>query len=444
MGAFHRIKTDIFGTRLSDTYFRHVPVNLLSSHMLIELAKGVTFLLALSLLHNFILRKWRQNEPISQVLSGLLFGGICVIGMMTPIQFSPGVIFDARSVVLAMAGLFGGPTVGVIAGIIAGGYRLWLGGGGAGAGVGVIVTCVALGLVYRQASRRGWITTGLIQFLGFGLIVHLVTVAWFLLLRSEIVDDVMNNVAVPFVVTFTFATAILGGLLQDIENRLQTAEALRDSENRYRSIVENSPVCIHEIESSGRLLSINKSGLGMLGETSEKDIRGTNYLGYVADAEKDRVRKFLDRAFLGEESEFEFTSAGNVNPRVFSSCFIPLKNSGGVAEKIMGITEDITERKRAEEMLHRSRDDLEVRVEERTRDLSKKTELLQATLSNIEGGLVAFDAQGRMLTWNERYFEIFGMPDRFRRTGLDYAEIAKFDAGHGLIDHDIEIDSLIE
>ena len=54
-------------------------------------------------------------------LSVILFGGICVVGM-TPLQFAPGLIFDARFVVLTKVGLFGGPLVGIITGLIAGGY----------------------------------------------------------------------------------------------------------------------------------------------------------------------------------------------------------------------------------------------------------------------------------------------------------------------------------
>ena len=59
------------------------------------------------------------------------FGVICVIGMMAPIEVTPGVIFDARSVVLSMSGLFGGPEIGGIAAVIAGACQAWLGGGGA-------------------------------------------------------------------------------------------------------------------------------------------------------------------------------------------------------------------------------------------------------------------------------------------------------------------------
>ena len=87
--------------------------------MFIELVKGVALLLALCFLHGFNIRVWRQHPRTGQVFSGILFGTICVVGMLTPVVLMPGVIFDARSVVLSMAGLFGGPLVACIAAAMA-------------------------------------------------------------------------------------------------------------------------------------------------------------------------------------------------------------------------------------------------------------------------------------------------------------------------------------
>ena len=92
--------------------------------MFIELVKGVALLLALCFLHGFAIRAWRHRPLVGQILSGLLFGGICVVGMLTPVVLMPGVIFDARSVVLSMAGLFGGPLVAGMAAVMAGAGRL--------------------------------------------------------------------------------------------------------------------------------------------------------------------------------------------------------------------------------------------------------------------------------------------------------------------------------
>lgn len=93
-------------------------------------------------------------------------------------------------------------------------------------------------------------------------------------------------------------------------------------------------------------------------------------------------------------------------------------------------------------------EELEIQVKKRTQELSEKSELLQATLKNMSGGLVVYDAQGRMLIWNDRYFEIFKLPDQFQRVGQDYAEIIRYDVEVCFFDkdlhHNFDVDTLIQ
>ena len=207
--------------------------------MIIELAKSVAFLLSLCLVQGFILRYWRNGEAIGQAMSGIAFGGICVIGMSTPIEVAPGVIFDARSVILSASGLFGGPLVGGIAAIMAGAYRVWLGGDGAPVGVAVVISCVALGLLYRYLYSRGWVDIGIFQLLGFGLLVHLVEIYLFTYLPVEVVAQVMQNVALPLVLIFTPATAMLGLLLMSVEHQIRTEQSLSESKTELEEALNN-------------------------------------------------------------------------------------------------------------------------------------------------------------------------------------------------------------
>ena len=80
--------------------------------MALDLIKATALILALGLLQGFNARFWRENHSASDLCSGLIFGGMCVVGMLMPIVLEPGLIFDGRSAVLAMASVFGGPLVG--------------------------------------------------------------------------------------------------------------------------------------------------------------------------------------------------------------------------------------------------------------------------------------------------------------------------------------------
>jgi diguanylate cyclase (GGDEF)-like protein/PAS domain S-box-containing protein len=126
--------------------------------------------------------------------------------------------------------------------------------------------------------------------------------------------------------------------------------ALRESENRHRLLIANSPVSIHEIDLAGRIISMNRAGLVMRGVQEECEVQGTFYLDAACETDRELIGELLIRALAGETCHFEFSTNGPEG-KVFKSCFVPIKNKNGGTEKLMGITEDITERKKAEEQV---------------------------------------------------------------------------------------------
>lgn len=158
-----------------------------------------------------------------------------------------------------------------------------------------------------------------------------------------------------------FQTAVM---LED-QVRLRTAElenareetekvtrALRESEHHHRLLIENSPVSIHEIDLAGRVTSMNRAGILMLGAREEHEVLGTFYLDAVSDEDRDRIRELFIRALAGETCHFEF-KASDPEGKIFKSCFVPIRNKHDGPEKLMGINEDITERKKAEEQIRK-------------------------------------------------------------------------------------------
>ncbi len=129
------------------------------------------------------------------------------------------------------------------------------------------------------------------------------------------------------------------------QERLAPSKERRLAE-RYRVLVENAPVCIHEIDRARTLSAVNRAGLKMLGR--KESLFGTPFLDVVSSADQPRISRLLDLAFAGEFCEFEFTASGE---RTFLSCFMPLKDIDGGVHKVLGMFQDITHRKHAEERL---------------------------------------------------------------------------------------------
>ena len=109
------------------------------------------------------------------------------------------------------------------------------------------------------------------------------------------------------------------GIARNITEYKQMEQALRDSEVRYRMLVENAPVCIHEIDRAGYLRAINPAGLRMLGlENTERAMHNLMFLDAVSPKDQGRVAGLLNLAYQGQVVEFEFASWISGQMRIFN------------------------------------------------------------------------------------------------------------------------------
>lgn len=122
-----------------------------------------------------------------------------------------------------------------------------------------------MGLGYRHCVQKGWAKINVWQLLLFGLLVHLVVILIFTQLPAAVVAGVMSTVAIPLVLTFTPATGLLGMLLKDVEDRLKTELALRESELKLSHHLHNTPLAAITWDREFYVTQWNK--------TAEKDFR---------------------------------------------------------------------------------------------------------------------------------------------------------------------------
>ena len=174
--------------------------------------------------------------------------------------------------------------------------------------------------------------------------------------------------------------------MADLESR---SKELAESEYRYRTLVEHSPFGIHEIDLDGHLQSMNHAGLDMLGIDDEKKICGIVYLSAVSELDSGRINALMQNAINGVASHFEFTASGDV-PLYFKSCFIPIKDAGGKVVKLMGLTEDITERKRSEDALFQQK------------------QFSDDIINSLPGIFYMLDVEGRFVRVNPQFLVVTG------------------------------------
>jgi diguanylate cyclase (GGDEF)-like protein/PAS domain S-box-containing protein len=355
--------------------------------MALDLIKATALILALSLLQGFNARFWKENQSASDLCSGLIFGGMCVVGMLMPIVLAPGLIFDGRSAVLAMASVFGGPLVGAVAGFVAAAHRLSIGGPGAAVGVTVIAASVLLGLGFRAAAARGQVERGFWQFLAFGALVHGVVLIIFNWLPAAFAARIYHELALTYMLTLAPATALLGMLLQDLERRTETERALRSSEARMHAITEAIPDVLMVLDEDGRYLKVRAPEEGLLAAGID-ELKG-RLMRDVLPADKAAI--FLDfiQATLASQTAqvLEYELDTTTGTRTFEARARSLDALYDGRRAIVLLTRDITDR---------------VRLEQEQR--------IAAIAFESQQGMMITDARSVILRVNKAFTEITGYP----------------------------------
>jgi PAS domain S-box-containing protein len=137
----------------------------------------------------------------------------------------------------------------------------------------------------------------------------------------------------------------------DFIQRCKAEEALRQSEERFRAIVETTPECVMVVAPDGALLHMNSSGLKMFGADSAETVVGKNVYDLIAPNDRNRFRAFSERICRGEKGSLEFDIVGRRGERRHMETHAaPLRNLDGTVVQL-AVTRDITTRKQAEEAI---------------------------------------------------------------------------------------------
>ena len=160
----------------------------------------------------------------------------------------------------------------------------------------------------------------------------------------------------------------LAGIMLDVTGRREAEEELRQTSNLLATIIETAPGLIYAKDRAGRMLIANSATLDLIGKPWS-EVQGRNDREFLHDAaqasavmENDRRIMSAGRAQTLEEK----VGTDSQTPRTWLSTKAPLRDTRGAITGMVGISVDITARKRAESELQRLNVSLEASVAERT------------------------------------------------------------------------------
>ncbi len=137
------------------------------------------------------------------------------------------------------------------------------------------------------------------------------------------------------------------GFVRDITERKQAETKLTASENRLRNIIDNEPECVKLLAADGALLEMNAAGLRMLEADSFEQVKGHSVSRIVAEEDRAAFEALTKKIFAGESGNLEFQIIGlKGTQRWLETHASPMRDASGKITALLGITRDITERKK--------------------------------------------------------------------------------------------------
>jgi len=204
----------------------------------------------------------------------------------------------------------------------------------------------------------------------------------------------------------------MAGTSQDITERRQAEDSLRESEERFQVMANGIQQLAWMANADGSIFWYNQRWYDYTGTTPEKT-RGWTWEKIHDPAFLPNVlERWKEAIATGTPFDMEFPLRGaDGSFRMFLTRVMPVRNSEGSVIRWLGTNTDISDRKKAEEELAQSAVELARQAEDLAlsrEDLEAQTSMFKLVLESMGEGLIAADQQGRFLLWNDAANALMG------------------------------------
>jgi PAS domain S-box-containing protein len=228
----------------------------------------------------------------------------------------------------------------------------------------------------------------------------------------------LAGIRVPYrVLSLTFFASLALIVCWLSASRRRAEEALRESEQRWRSLTEALPQLVWGARPDGWCDYFSTQWTNYTG-VREIDLLGWRWMDALHPDDREPTRQFWTESVVGRQPydvEYRIRRSDGTYGW-FKTRGTPIRNSDGLIVKWFGTCTDITDRKRAEQALkdqelelRQARDLLEIKVMERTKELSRSEAYLEeAQRLSKTGSWARVSATGEMRYWSEECYRVLG------------------------------------
>ncbi len=183
--------------------------------------------------------------------------------------------------------------------------------------------------------------------------------------------------------------------IEDIDQRKEMEFALRESEDRFRLLIDNAPVMVWKGDEAAKYTFFNRAWLEFTGRTLEEE-RGRGWVASVYPDDAAQVLRRLEEGFAARE-RIELVYRLRRNDGVYrwiQDTSVPFFGSNGTFGGYLGVCADLTEMLEAQ------------------RQISGLAERLMLATEAAHVGVWEWTPGSEVLVWDSRMFEIYGLEAR--------------------------------
>lgn len=226
----------------------------------------------------------------------------------------------------------------------------------------------------------------------------------------------LAGIRVPYrVLSMTFFASMALTVCWLSASRRRAEEALRDSEQRWRSLTEALPQLVWGAGPDGACDYFSTQWTAYTG-IPETELLGWAWMEALHPDDRGPTRQFWTESVAGRQPydvEYRIRRSDGTYGW-FKTRGTPIRASDGRIAKWFGTCTDITDRKRAEQALkdqelelRQARDLLEIKVMERTKELRRSEAYLAEAQKLSKTGSFGWNVFGGEIYWSEETFRIF-------------------------------------
>ena len=149
---------------------------------------------------------------------------------------------------------------------------------------------------------------------------------------------------------------------------------LAESEKNLRTLIDTEPACVKTLDKNGHLLSMNAAGLSMIEADSFNQVENAEVVDLIDESFRQAFRRLTLNVFKGNSGTLTFSITGLKGKKSWLETHaVPLYDNLGEVTRLLGVTQDVTERLRMEQQIQ------------------EKSDFLQRVIDSISDSVIVID-----------------------------------------------------